>query len=105
MLYLEDEPKKRFIGNYTKDERVAGCVHGGLDAELSICGAFMEYVTQDASLVFRYPATMCPESAATITLANITAALGLFHEMGLPFPPANSGKTILVWGGSTSVGQ
>ncbi|CAF4914497.1 unnamed protein product, partial [Rotaria sp. Silwood1] len=49
--------------------------------------------------------TLSPELAATVPLASITAALGLFHEMGLPFPPATCSKAILVWGGSTSVGQ
>ena len=94
-----------FLGNYTKGERVAGCVHGGLDAELGVRGAFSEYVVQDASLVFRYPSTISPESAATIPLAGITAALALFYEMGLSLPPATSASSLLVWGGSTSVGQ
>jgi NADPH:quinone reductase-like Zn-dependent oxidoreductase len=92
-------------GNYTKGERVAGCVHGGLDSALGIRGAYSEYVVQEASLVFRYPSTISPESAATIPLASITAALGLFHEMGLPLPPATYGTPLLVWAGSTSVGQ
>lgn len=38
-------------------------------------------------------------------MASITAALALFHEMKLPFPPATCGYSVLVWGGSTSVGQ
>ena len=38
-------------------------------------------------------------------MAAITAALGLFHELGLPLPPAVSGTAVLVWAGSTSVGQ
>jgi NADPH:quinone reductase-like Zn-dependent oxidoreductase len=49
--------------------------------------------------------TISPESAATIPLAAITAAFGLFHEMGLPLPPATSGVSILIWAGSTSIGQ
>jgi len=92
-------------GNYRKGDRVAGCVHGGLDAELGIRGAFSEYVVQDASLVFRFPSTISSELAATLPLASITAALALFHEMGLPLPPATCGSSLLVWGGSTSVGQ
>jgi NADPH:quinone reductase-like Zn-dependent oxidoreductase len=35
----------------------------------------------------------------------MAAALSLFHEMGLPLTPTNSQTPILVWGGSTSVGQ
>jgi hypothetical protein len=88
-----------------KGECIAGCVPGGVSPELGIRGAYSEYVVQEASLVFRYPSTISPESAATIPLATITAALGLFHEMKLPLPPANSGKSILIWSGSTSVGQ
>jgi NADPH:quinone reductase-like Zn-dependent oxidoreductase len=92
-------------GNYKTGDHVAGCVHGGLDAKLGVRGAYSEYVVQEASLVFRYPSTIPPESAATIPLATITAALGLFHEMGLPLPPATCGTPVLVWAGSTSVGQ
>jgi NADPH:quinone reductase-like Zn-dependent oxidoreductase len=92
-------------GNYIKGECIAGCVPGGVSPELGIRGAYSEYVVQEASLVFRYPSTISPESAATIPLATITAALGLFHEMKLPLPPANSGKSIVIWSGSTSVGQ
>jgi NADPH:quinone reductase-like Zn-dependent oxidoreductase len=62
-------------------------------------------VVQEATLIFRYPSTISPESAATIPLAAITAALGLFHEMELPLPPSTNGVSILIWAGSTSVGQ
>lgn len=48
---------------------------------------------------------MSPESVVTLPLVSITAALGLFHQMGLPFPPAKINENILVWSGSTSVGQ
>ncbi|CAF1409258.1 unnamed protein product [Rotaria sordida] len=94
-----------FLGNYKKGERVAGCVHGGLDHEFGIRGAFSEYVVQEASLVFRYPSTMSPEAVVTLPLVSITAALGIFHEMGLPLPPAKIEANFLVWSGSTSVGQ
>ncbi|CAF1649675.1 unnamed protein product, partial [Adineta ricciae] len=93
------------VGNYKKGERVAGCVHGGQDAKLDVRGAYSEYVVQEASLVFRYPSDMSPEAASTIPLASITAALCLFHEMNLPFPPATAQVPVLIWAGSTSVGQ
>lgn len=93
------------LGNYRKGEHVAGCVPGGVPHEVGIRGAYSEYVIQEASLVFRYPSTISSASAATIPLCTITAALGLFHEMGLPLPPATCGTSILVWSGSTSVGQ
>ncbi|CAF1200113.1 unnamed protein product [Adineta ricciae] len=93
------------VGNYIQGERVAGCVHGGLDPKFGIRGSFCEYIVQEASLVFRYPSMMSPEAATTLSLACITAALGLFHKLGLPLPPATCGASVLVWGGSTSVGQ
>lgn len=93
------------VGHYKKGERVAGCVHGGLDPQYGIFGAFSEYVVQEASLVFRFPMTMSPEAVVTLPLVSITAALGIFHEMGLPLPPAKIKANFLVWAGSTSVGQ
>lgn len=93
------------VGNYKKGERVAGCVHGGLDPQYGIRGAFSEYIVQEASLVFRYPMGMSPEAVVTLPLVSITAALGIFHEMGLPLPPAKIKANFLVWSGSTSVGQ
>ncbi|UJR16841.1 hypothetical protein I4U23_003740 [Adineta vaga] len=105
------EVGKEAIGNYRIGERVAGCVPGGVPAELGLRGAYSEYVVQEASLVFRYPTRISPDQAATIPLATITAALGLFHEMNLPLPssassPRPSSKTpVLIWSGSTSVGQ
>ncbi|CAF1271702.1 unnamed protein product [Adineta ricciae] len=96
---------KKAVGNYRKGERVAGCVHGGLDPEMNVRGAFSEYVVQEASLVFRYPPTFSPEQIVTLPLVATTAALGLFHEMGLPLPPATLKINFLVWAGSTSVGQ
>ncbi|CAF1300589.1 unnamed protein product [Adineta steineri] len=96
---------KEAVGNYKKGEHVAGLVHGGLDSQMGIRGAFSEYVVQEASLVFRYPSTISPEAVSTLPLVSITAALGIFHEMGLPLPPATIKANFLVWAGSTSVGQ
>ncbi|CAF1368521.1 unnamed protein product [Adineta steineri] len=96
---------KEAIGNYRKGERVAGCVHGCLDPKFGIRGSFSEYVVQEASLVFHYPSTISPKAAATLPLASITAALGLFRKLALPLPPTTCRTSVLVWGGSTSVGQ
>lgn len=93
------------VTSLSKNDLVAGCVHGGLDKEQGIPGAYSEYVVQNASLVFRYPASIKPESIATVPLASITAALGIFHEMGIPLPPNKTRANLLVWAGSTSVGQ
>lgn len=92
-------------GKFSKNDLVAGCVHGGLDRDQGIPGAYSEYVVQNASLVFHYPASIAPESIATVPLAAITAALGLFHEIGIHLPPCETKANVLVWAGSTSVGQ
>ena len=56
------------------------------------------------------PADLVYEQAAVLPLALSTAACGLFQrdQMALAYPrtsPVPSGKTVLVWGGSTSVGS
>ena len=56
------------------------------------------------------PDTMAYENAAVLPLGLSTAACGLFQKdfLALQHPSANarpSGKTLLVWGGSTSVGS
>ena len=54
---------------------------------------------------------MSYEQAAVLPLAIATAACGLFLEdqLGLRTPPldrqAPTGKTVVIWGGSTSVGS
>ncbi|CAF1443043.1 unnamed protein product [Adineta ricciae] len=88
-------------GNYKGGERVAGYVHGGLDPEMNIRGAFSEYVVQEASLVFHFPSTILPEQIITFPLVSITAALRIFHEMKLSLPPANVQIDILVWAGTS----
>jgi len=55
------------------------------------------------------PHSMSYETACVMPLALSTAACALFQKeyLALPFPttsPTPSGKTLLVWGGSTSVG-
>jgi len=56
------------------------------------------------------PRTMAYENAAVLPLALSTAACGLFQRdhLALQHPsatPRPTGKTLLVWGGSTSVGS
>lgn len=56
------------------------------------------------------PATMSYQDAAVLPLGMSTAACGLFQQdhLGLAHPsatPAPTGETVLIWGGSTSVGS
>ncbi len=73
-------------------------------------GAFQEYTVLLAHMVAPIPSTMPYENAAVLPLALSTAACGLFQkdQLALQYPsatPKPTGKTLLIWGGSTSVGS
>lgn len=70
---------------------------------------FQEYPVLQADLTSHIPSSLSFESAAVIPLGITTAAAGLFQkdQLGLQHPsivPNPTGKTLIVWGGSTSVG-
>ncbi|KAH0361947.1 zinc-binding dehydrogenase, partial [Aureobasidium melanogenum] len=74
-------------------------------------GAFQEYTVLRTNLASKIPDWMSFESASVIPLGLATAACGLFLEdfLGLQLPTAPkpqkpTGETVIVWGGSTSVG-
>ena len=72
-------------------------------------GAFQTYTVLMVNASSPIPSTMSYESAAVLPLGLSTAACGLFQkdQLGLQLPSASPepvGKTLLVWGGSTSVG-
>ena len=76
----------------------------------SVEGAFQEYTVVLAHMAAPIPGTLPYENAAVLPLALSTAACGLFQkdQLALQYPSANpqpTGKTLLVWGGSTSVGS
>ena len=73
-------------------------------------GAFQTYVVLLAHMTAPIPDAMTFADAAVLPLGVSTAACGLFQKdfLGLKAPsavPAPAGKTLLVWGGSTSVGS
>jgi NADPH:quinone reductase-like Zn-dependent oxidoreductase len=73
-------------------------------------GAFQHYVVLLAHMAAPIPDAMPFEDAAVLPLGLSTAACGLFQPdfLALNAPsaaPAPMGKTLLVWGGSTSVGS
>ncbi len=73
-------------------------------------GAFHEYTVILAHMAAPIPDTMAYESAAVLPLGLSTAACGLFQkdQLALQYPAKGAqptGKTLLVWGGSTSVGS
>ena len=73
-------------------------------------GGFQEYTVLRSHMTSAIPSSMSYETACVLPLGLSTAACALFQKdyLALPFPtvPASnpSGKTLLVWGGSTSVG-
>ena len=70
---------------------------------------FQEYTVLQQQMASQIPGSMTYESASVIPLGASTAACGLFQkdQLGLQLPavpPKPTGQTLLIWGGSTSVG-
>ena len=73
-------------------------------------GAFQHYVVLMQHMVCPIPESLSFEQASVLPLALSTAATGLFQkdQLRLTLPsaaPADQAQTVLVWGGSTSVGS
>ena len=73
-------------------------------------GSFQEYTVLLAHMAAPIPDTLSYEEATVLPLALSTAACGLFQKdhLALQYPtvtPKPTGKTLLIWGGSTSVGN
>jgi NADPH:quinone reductase-like Zn-dependent oxidoreductase len=73
-------------------------------------GAFQNYTVALERLASPIPEKMSYEAASVLPLAVSTASAGLFEKSGLglqlPSKAAKpTGQTVLVWGGSTSVGS
>jgi NADPH:quinone reductase-like Zn-dependent oxidoreductase len=91
-------------------DRVLGLANG-LGSNRSAEGAFQKYVVLAAHMAAPIPSSLSYESAAVIPLGISTAACGLFEKDALAFDfptvPArpSNGETVLIWGGSTSVGS
>ena len=75
-------------------------------------GGFQLYTAVVAAKTAKIPASVSFSEGSVIPLAFDTAAVGLYSPvsdgfLGLPLPsftPSSSGKTIVIWGGSSSVG-
>ena len=75
-------------------------------------GGFQHYTSVQAAKASKIPSGTSFASAAVIPLALDTAAVGLYTAtekggLGLEYPsldPKDSGKVVLIWGGSSSVG-
>ena len=72
--------------------------------------AFQTYSPVPSHLATRIPESTRYEDAAVLPLCFFTAAVGLFGQdhLGLSYPELNTkptGQTVLIWGGTTSVGS
>ena len=90
-------------------DRVLGQA-AGISKYKSAEGAFQTYPVLQANMASRIPASLSYEDAAVVPLGLSTAGLGLFAKdfLGLQYPsvePKPTGKTLLIWGGATSVGS
>ena len=73
-------------------------------------GAFQTYTVVLTHMAAPIPSALPYENAAVLPLGLSTAACGLFQKdhLALQYPspnPKTTGQTLLVWGGSTSVGS
>jgi len=91
-------------------DRVLGYAAGADKGHRTAEGGFQAYVILKDYMTAPLPAELSFEAAAVLPLALSTAATGLFEPdlLALDRPSATphpNGKTLLIWGGSTSVGS
>jgi NADPH:quinone reductase-like Zn-dependent oxidoreductase len=80
------------------------------DSNSAAQGAFQKYTIVLENMTAPIPTRMRFEDAAVLPLGISTAASGMFQKdyLALEYPkltPSSTGKTLLIWGGSTSVGS
>ncbi|KAA1476167.1 NAD(P)-binding protein [Dentipellis sp. KUC8613] len=92
------------VTNWKIGDRVAGCVLP-LKAEKISQNAYCEYTLTTAQPLLRIPDNITDEEAASIPLAAFTALHGLHIISDIPKRAPLGGRALLVWGGSSSVGQ
>ncbi|KAF3805475.1 Trans-enoyl reductase fsr4 [Colletotrichum gloeosporioides] len=87
---------------FSKGDRVAAFHEMGAPH-----GSYAEYSIAWAHSAFHLPANITFEEAATIPLAAMTAALGLYQRLGLPLPwsTTTTPLPLVIYGGATAVGS
>ncbi len=99
------------VTRFKVGDRVLGHALGADKSRNSAAeGAFQQYTVVLDHMAAEIPSTMAYESASVLPLGLSTAACGLFQKdhLALQYPsqtPKATGETLLVWGGSTSVGS
>lgn len=99
------------VARLSPGDRVV-CAAGGVEQNRNRAaeGGFQQYVVLKEYMTSAVPDGLPFEQAAVLPLAVSTASVGLFQQdqLGLPLPTVDAedrGQTVLVWGGSTSVGS
>jgi NADPH:quinone reductase-like Zn-dependent oxidoreductase len=96
------------VSRFKEGDRVMANLDGMGNQKHTNSG-FQLYSATTEKLVAKLPSGVSYADGAVLPLGLTTAAAGLFQEstLGLPFPqlePKPNGKTLLIWGGSSSVG-
>lgn len=99
------------VKSVKKGDRVIGHAHS-LVKQQSQYGAFQLYTNVSSAVVAKIPDSLGFAEASVLPLAINTAAAGLYQSrqdgfLGFEYPtltPTQSGKTLVVYGGSSSVG-
>ncbi|RAH47726.1 zinc-binding alcohol dehydrogenase family protein [Aspergillus brunneoviolaceus CBS 621.78] len=91
------------VRRYAKGDIIAGLIWGG---ETPGLGAYSEYTLADESVSYPVPGrNISREQASTVPLAAATAWLALFSKDCLGINRnQQKGSSVLIWGGSSSVG-
>ena len=103
----------RAVTRFKVGDRVVGHAVGVDEKRNSAAeGAFQIYTVLLADMASEIPSSLSYESACVLPLGLSTAACGLFQkdQLALQYPLTSiarnsTNKTLLVWGGSTSVGS
>ncbi|KAL1884801.1 hypothetical protein Plec18167_002393 [Paecilomyces lecythidis] len=100
------------VSKFKVGDRVLGLAVGAdPDSNNAADSAFQHYTAVRENLASRIPERLSYEEAAVLPLCLATAASALFGEDSLALqlptvpPRASTGKAVLIWGGSTSVGS
>lgn len=89
------------VFNFKKGDRVAA-----FHEMMTSAGSYAEYAIAWAHTTFHIPEKTSFEEAASIPLAAMTSALGLYQSLSLPVPwhPAKEPLPLVVYGGASAVG-
>ncbi|KAI1465198.1 GroES-like protein [Daldinia caldariorum] len=102
------------VGSGVTDFKVGDRVVGhalGMATKRKQDGAFQEYTILQTNMTALLPGNISFEKAAVLPLALSTAACALYQETHLKLqlpsvpPQKPTGKTLIVWGGSSAVGS